>query len=269
MEFLTLMDNIVYGEVLTAEHGLSFLIKTGDQKILFDTGQTGAILHNANYLDEDLETVDMVVLSHGHYDHCGGLESFLKVNHTAKIYLKSKAVEAKFRRDYSDIGFHLQKPLSEYPNEFVFIDDNYEIASGILLVGQINKYTETFDSKDSFFVKEDQNYIMDPFEDELFLLISEQDKHYLFTGCSHKGILNIIKSASEIIENAPIELVAGGMHFNSKIVNILDQYIGQFELLNVRHFYANHCTGIEGYVKLKNSTKVDINYAFTGFRYEI
>ncbi|MBF4691839.1 MBL fold metallo-hydrolase [Fusibacter ferrireducens] len=268
MEFLTLMDNIVYGEVLTAEHGLSFLIKAGGKKILFDTGQTGAILHNASYLNEELETVDLVVLSHGHYDHCGGLESFLKVNHTAKIYLKSKAMEKKYRRDYSSVGFELQKPLSEYPNEFIFIEDNVEIAPGILLVGHINKYVETFDSMDSFFVKEDQNYIMDPFQDELFMIISEKDKHYLFTGCSHKGILNIIKSSLELLEDAPLEFVAGGMHFNGKIVNVLDQYIEQFERLNVKHFYVNHCTGIEGYMKFKNRLNTDVTYAFTGFRYE-
>lgn len=268
MEFLTLMDNIVYGEVLTAEHGLSFIIKAGNKKILFDTGQTGAIVHNAGYLDEDLETIDFVILSHGHYDHCGGLESFLAINHTAKVYLKSQAVMEKYSRDYREIGLKLKKPFADYPNEFIFIDQDYEIAPGIKLVANINEYAESFDSKSSFFIKNDRNYIMDPFQDELFLLLTENAKHYLFTGCSHKGILNIIKTASSLIHGESIEFVAGGMHFSSKIVNILDQYIEQFEALNVKHLYVNHCTGIEGYLKLKTTTQLDTTYAFTGFRYE-
>ena len=85
MELITLVDNLVYGEGLTGEHGSSFLIKTKGKTILFDTGQTNAFINNAAYLAEDLSEVDFVILSHGHYDHCGGLEAFLALNQTATI----------------------------------------------------------------------------------------------------------------------------------------------------------------------------------------
>lgn len=267
MEFTTLIDNIVYGEVLTAEHDLSFLVKAHNKTILFDTGQTGAILKNAEYLDEDLETVDYVVLSHGHYDHCGGLESFLSINSKAKVFMKSKAIEDKFRKDYKSIGFKLQKKISDYPNEFIFIDEDTEIAPGVWLMADICQYRDSFSSNESLFIKIDNHYVSDPFQDELFMLIEESGKNHLFTGCSHKGILNIIKTASEALSGAPIETVAGGMHINTGILNEIDGYLNQFDSLNVKNLFVNHCTGIEGYFKLRSNLSLNVHYAFTGFKY--
>lgn len=90
MKIITLIENTVYKKGLKAEHGLAFLVKTPTMHILFDTGQTGEFMANAQKMGEDLQAVDAVVLSHGHYDHAGGLQAFLDFNAHAKVYLKKR-----------------------------------------------------------------------------------------------------------------------------------------------------------------------------------
>lgn len=272
MELVTLIDNLVYGEGLIGEHGSSFLIKTRNKKILFDTGQTSAIITNAMYLAEDLTDVDFVILSHGHYDHCGGLEAFLEINKTATIYLKPKAFNEKISlRDNIEhfIGFKLKKPLSEYSNSFILLEEDTEIAEGIEIIANIHTYTHDLVDTARFFVKDDNNLVQDQFNDELFLFIKEGEQAFLFTGCSHKGILNILKTAYEKNAHKDIQYVFGGMHFNGELLRHLDQYLMQFKHFGIKSFYVNHCTGIDGYFRLKLKFPQKVNYAFTGFHVEL
>lgn len=272
MELVTLIDNVVYGEGLTGEHGSSFLIKIKGKKILFDTGQTSAFIKNAGYLAEDLTDVDMVVLSHGHYDHCGGLEAFLSINHTAKIYLKPKAFGIKLSiHDNIEhfIGFKLSKPISAYSNEFILIEEDVEIMDDIHLIANINTYTHDLVDTSKFFVKDTMNLVQDPFNDELFLLAKEGEKTFLFTGCSHKGILNILKTAFEKNGHKDIQYIFGGMHFSGYLLRHLDQYLMQFKHFGIEGLYVNHCTGIDGYFRLKIKFPQKVHYAFTGFHVEL
>ena len=272
MELVTLIDNVVYGEGLVGEHGSSFLIKTHGKKILFDTGQTNAFISNAGYLAEDLTDVDMVILSHGHYDHCGGLEGFLSINHTADIYLKPKAFGEKI--SITDevqhfVGFKLQKPIAEYANKFIFLENDTDILDGIRIITDIHTYTNDLVDTSKFFIKDTMNLVQDPFVDELFLMISEGKKNFLFTGCSHKGILNILKTAYEKNNHQNIQYVFGGMHFSGALLRHLDQYLMQFKHFGIDTLYVNHCTGIEGYFRLKIKYPQKVNYAFTGFHVEL
>jgi len=272
MEVLTLVDNVVYGEGLIGEHGSSFLIKVRDKKILFDTGQTSAFIANAGYLAEDLTDVDMVVLSHGHYDHCGGLEAFLEINKTAKIYFKPKAIFDKYSQREGAlhaVGFKLKNPMSAYPNTFVPIENDLEVFEGIHLIATIHTYTHDLVDTARFFVKDDMNFVQDPFDDELFLWIEEGKNRALFTGCSHKGILNILKTAYENNQHDPIHYVFGGMHFSGSLLSHLDQYLMQFDRFGIEKIYVNHCTGIDGYMRLKMKFPQSVTYAFTGFHVEI
>ena len=93
MKIWTLMENAAAREDLAAEHGLSLLIETGAHRILFDSGQSGAFADNAEKMGLNLGTVDLAVLSHGHYDHSGGLLRFLEYNDRAKIYVDQYAFD--------------------------------------------------------------------------------------------------------------------------------------------------------------------------------
>ncbi len=122
MRIMTLIENLVYKQGLLAEHGLSYYIETGHKKILFDTGQSGSFLVNAKMLGIDILDIDAVIISHGHYDHTGGLYSFLKVNHKAKVYIKKEAFNPKFHGTEKFIGI-VYDPL--------LLDARIEYVSGI------------------------------------------------------------------------------------------------------------------------------------------
>src|SRR5665648_658871 len=104
MKILTLIENLVYKQGLVAEHGLAIYLETENRKILFDTGQTGLFLQNAQKLGVDIEDIDTLILSHGHYDHTGGLYPFLEKNSKAKVYAKSSIFTPKYHGPNRFIG---------------------------------------------------------------------------------------------------------------------------------------------------------------------
>lgn len=282
MEIVTLIENLVYEKNLKGEHGLSFLIKTDDFKILFDTGQTGAVTDNAKLLGENLEDVDYIILSHGHYDHTGGLEKVLKINNKAKVIMKKESLQEKFSNSGNsmrEIGFKLKDKYKKYPNEFIILEEDYELGNGIKVITKINKYTDFENNESMLFTLEDGKYIADKFSDELFLTIEKDGKLNILTGCAHKGIINIIQSAIEKINIDNINLVLGGTHLsNVKVKDVkakeinnqkVEKTIEELKKMNINNIYTGHCTGIDGFIKLKNELKDKVSYSYTGSRIRI
>lgn len=282
MEIITLVENLVYNKDLKGEHGLSFLIKMKNCKILFDLGQTGLILENAKLLEENLDDIDFVILSHGHYDHTGGLEKFLEINHTAKIIMKKNILQQKYSSStvsIREIGFKLRDRYKNYPNEFLFLEEDYILNDNIKIITQIDEYTNFEKIKQNLFIKKGDDFIMDQFQDELFLTIIKDNKLNIITGCSHNGIINIIKTAIDNTKINDINLVLGGMHLtgiklNEKSLqdennNKIQKTIEELKKLKIEKIYTNHCTGIDGFIKLKNSMGDKISYSYTGINIKI
>lgn len=247
MEILTLVDNVVYGEGLLAEHGLSFLIKHNQKMILFGTGKSGALIHNAGTLGIELSDVDYVVISNI-YDHLEGLEAFLNHNHTAVIYMKENTL--------------MRKRFEGYSNQFVFLSRDTWIRPEIQLVTSIHQFG--LDAK-QYLKRVDER--PKP-SDELFMLVKLGKKQVIFTGCSPKGILNVIKTAYEKT-NQRIYAVCGGMHFTGEILHELDKHLTNLSQFGIKKIYTNHCTGIDGYIRIKNILNASVHYAFTGYHFEI
>ena len=130
MRIVTLIENTGCREDLVQEHGLSLYIETGAVKILFDAGQSGAFADNAQKLGVDLSRVDFMVLSHGHYDHGGGIRRFLEINKTAPVYLSRDAFAPCHNGSRSYIG--LDGSLAENPR-LVFVDGDLELFPGIMI----------------------------------------------------------------------------------------------------------------------------------------
>ncbi|MCK4818477.1 MBL fold metallo-hydrolase, partial [bacterium] len=103
MRITTLVENTVFKAGLKAEHGLSFWIEYGEKKLLFDTGQTDLVLQNAQTLGIDLAQADAIVLSHGHYDHTGGLKQVLNIAGNSSVYFHPAAIQAKYHLKDGDI----------------------------------------------------------------------------------------------------------------------------------------------------------------------
>src|SRR4030042_201329 len=135
MKIVTLIDNIVYKTGLIAEHGFSVYLETGDKKILFDTGQSGNFIKNASLLGIDITSVDYCIVSHGHYDHTGGLYEFCKVNSKAKILMKKEAMLQKYKSNTSYIGVPFSAFL--FNNRIEFIDKKFNLTEELIIIPEI------------------------------------------------------------------------------------------------------------------------------------
>lgn len=229
MKLWVLMENTA-GEGFAAEHGLSLYIEAAGRRILFDAGQSEAFAYNAEKLGIDLSRVDLAILSHGHYDHGGGLQHFLKRNSSAPIYLSRHAFDPHHNAQCKDIGLN---PALRRCDRLVFVDDELTLSSGLRLLS-CNR-TPRLHPTDPFGLTACGQ--PEDFRHELYLLIEEDDKHILLSGCSHKGILNIADWF------AP-DILVGGFHFNKIPAN--DSRLTEAADQLRRHptiYYTGHCTG--------------------------
>jgi len=252
MKITTLIENLVYRKGLLAEHGLSLYIETDTRKILFDTGQSDAFLQNAGKMGVEIERIDSVIISHGHYDHTGGLSSFLKINKNARVYMKKEALTEKYDNSKKYIGISCDPELLE--NRVEFITGITEIDKGVFIMPDI----PVINSDDTHFRNFNEEFL-----DELYLAITHNGELSIITGCSHRGITNIMKSATDNF-NMPINVVLGGFHTKD-----CTEY--QFERVTdyLRHNMPKsigvcHCTGIEKYFSLSKPFGSKVFYNCTG-----
>ena len=237
MKIVTLIENSAAADELAYEHGLSLYIETNNKKILVDAGQTDLFAKNAEILGIDLAGIDLAVLSHGHYDHSGGLKHFLQVNHHAPVYLSKYA----FDRHYHGSDRYIGIDVSLKQSDRLIFTDALTVIDESLSLHSCNQRTRTaaIDSA-GLTVLQGDRYIDDTFLHEQYLLIEENETRVLISGCSHKGILNIVSWFSP-------DVLVGGFHFMN-----LDPETEDKEKL--RHaaaalmkypttYYTGHCTG--------------------------
>ena len=215
MQIRVLAENTTSSEKLGSEHGLSLYIETGKHKILFDTGASGLFAENAEKMGVDLTKVDLAIISHGHYDHGGGLKTFLSINGKAKVYLHQKAFEKHYANRLGGTKAYVGLDEALLPNErFVFcgehvtVDEELELFSGI----KANRLVPSGNT--DLFMKIGETFIQDDFAHEQNLIIKENAKMLLIAGCAHNGIVNILG------------------HFNARKGCFPDYVIGGFHLYN-------------------------------------
>ena len=178
MKIYTLIENTSCVDGFAYEHGLSLYIETEKMRILFDSGQSGAFADNAVKLGIDLGKVDVMILSHGHYDHSGGIGRFLELNNTAPVYISSTAFGMHYNAEDRYIGVDEELKNS---SRFVFVDDYEEIGEGITLYGadKINAVTP-IDSA-GLKIKAPSGMIPDTFRHEQYLMIEENNHKVLIS----------------------------------------------------------------------------------------
>ena len=191
MKITTLIENTAISPNLTAEHGLSLFVETENVRFLFDAGQTGAFADNARKLGVDLKTADFAVLSHGHYDHGGGMARFLELNRRAKVYANENAFGAYHNGVQKYIG--LDPRLRESPR-LVLTGDEYTIAPGLTL-HTCNDRPLAFPIESAGLTEQVGDFLLpEEFRHEQSVLIEENGTRILLSGCAHKGVLNLLES---------------------------------------------------------------------------
>lgn len=241
MKISVLAENTRISDKIEAEHGLSLYIETGEHKILFDMGQSDLFHRNASQMDVELSDVNFAVLSHGHYDHGGGMKHFLQINNTAPVYINKNAFGDYYNAVFKYIGLDKELRKSE---RLISVEGEATITKGITLFSCNEKPRPN--DKGSFGLSElvNQEYIPDKFLHEQYLLIEEDGKKILISGCSHKGVLDIVSWFKP-------DVLIGGFHY-SKIEDEAELKQAA-EILNSYNtiYYTCHCTGIKQYEIMK------------------
>lgn len=247
MKITCLIENSAQREDVSKEHGLSLYIETNECNILMDTGASDGFISNAEILNTDIKKADAVVLSHGHYDHGGGLAAYIEMCSDKKIYLRKNALEPHY---------HISKDRFDY----IGLDECLNNAKGLCFTSSFEKITKNAsvfsDVKGKrypargnkyMFVKRGGRYIQDDFSHEQSLAVNSGKTKVLISGCAHSGVLNILDRYFELFGCMP-DAVISGFHLMQK-----DGYTKE-DLMNIKNisgelkktgivFYTGHCTG--------------------------
>jgi len=265
----TLSENTSVSDDFGCEHGLSLYIETEKHKILFDTGASGLFAKNAERMGVELQNVDIAVISHDHYDHGGGLATFMALNSTADIYISREAFSERFAVDpagekkYIGLNGHLL-PSSRFIETcgHTVIDGELELFSGV----HGEKLNPT-GNRDLLMVRSGQ-LVPDDFAHEQNLVIKENGHVVLIAGCAHNGIINIIEHMMTSGYGMPSHVV-GGFHLYNKSADRdeepgLVRRIGTHLNNTQAKYYTCHCTGIGSYNVLKEVMGDGIGYLSAG-----
>lgn len=275
MTVTVLTENRACGLVNCA-HGLSLHMETGSRSILFDFGPDGdLLLGNAETLGIDLARVDLAFLSHGHDDHSGGLEAFLRVNDHAPVYLHRLAFAPHYSQRQEGLKRISPDPalLERYASRLHLTHGVCFPGEGMTLFSDPEESDLSPGSNSTLYEQTGDTLIPDRFLHEQDLLIREGEKLYLFGGCAHRGIVNILRRGKELAGKTP-DAVFSGFHltnpglkrdepedFVRRVGAVLDRFPSRY--------FTGHCTGDGPYRILKEVLGDRLEYLGCGLRFTL
>ena len=255
---------------LINEHGLSLYIEVDGLNILFDTGQTGDFIKNAKILKKDLNSLDYMIISHGHYDHSGGLKKLVNLlNEYPKLVVGAEFFNPKYKMIDEQTYKYNGNPFDEK-----FILDHSiplkKVEEGIFYITDTIMLFHHFLRKNDFEKRNEKFYIMennlsthDDFDDEIVLGITTGKGLVVIVGCSHVGIVNILSSITEKT-GMPIYAVIGGTHLVEADEMRIQKTLDAFRAMNIKFIAVSHCTGEEGIKRIQQEFSDEFIYNNTG-----
>ncbi|MCK9174704.1 MAG: MBL fold metallo-hydrolase [Desulforhopalus sp.] len=266
MELKVLVDNnTIIDRYYSGEPAVSYLIRDGETKILFDTGYSDIFIKNALQMNESLRDISYVVLSHGHNDHTGGLVPL------AKFYSEAKAENIN----------HLEPTLIAHPDTFLYKEYNGNDIGSMLDSNKIEKYFNTRLERDPLWITdnivflgeiergndfentepigqcEELNLMVDDYvKDDSAIVYKSNQGLVVITGCSHAGICNIIEYAKKVCGDNRIADVIGGFHLLEPRKAQIEGTLNYFKTQRIKNIHPCHCTHLKYKIQLSRVTNV-------------
>jgi len=267
-----LVDNHA-GDGLSAEHGLSLWIEKDSHRILFDTGQGGALAPNAEKLGIDLSMTDSLVLSHGHYDHTGGVSRLIRIAPGTQVYCHPAAVVSRYgvrAGEAKPLGMQREalSALDHSPSQRIhWVLEGRDIAPAVGLTGKIPRETEYEDSGGAFFLDPELSR-HDPIIDDLALWINTPEGMIICVGCCHAGLVNTLTWAVQLCGASLIRAVIGGFHLMNADDSRLKSTIASLQAFSPQLIVPCHCTGNRAIEALQDVFGARVTAGFSGRIFE-
>lgn len=267
MKVTSIIENTSQKE-LPVEHGLSLYIEKDDgQTVLFDMGQSALFARNAETLGLSIADVDKAIISHGHYDHGGGLKTFLDENQKAKVYIHRDAFLPHFSLRETGLRYIGLDDSLKKDERLVLCDDQKRIDKSMLLFANVQG--DCCKPTGNRLLFGPTSSVHDTFGHEQSLIIEEAGKVALFAGCAHGGIVNILRKAQELTGKVPTHVFAG-MHLVKSGLSEVEEnafikaLAEELKRYKDTRFFTMHCTGEMQFAKLKSMMGSQIEYLSCG-----
>lgn len=259
MKITILCENLVGRLVGSGEHGFSAFIETEEGNFLFDTGSGHSVVANSLVLNKDLRNIKKIFLSHGHYDHSGGLPEVLKLRGKVDVHvhphifldriavLKENGEEKK-----RFVGIPYKKRYLEVLGaNFVFNTDFVEVENRIFLTGEVPKITPFEKPDPRLFSETDGKTAPDIFLDDQSLVLDTEKGLVLVLGCAHSGMINIIDHVIRKTGEEKFKAILGGTHLDFLTPEQLEESIKALKQMEIEKIGVSHCTGMRAAFRLQ------------------
>lgn len=249
VSYTILVDNEAHAPGQQTEHGLSIWIEVNDIRILFDTGQSGAFLQNAQMAGIDISTASHLVLSHGHYDHTGGLMKIQNVLHSdISIYAHPEIFTTRYSR-HSDQTLHeigLPESAKMFLNKrkayFHPVTKPTEIAPDVWVTGEVPRRSLYEDTGGDFWFDKECTQV-DNVTDDISLWVERDEGLWIFLGCAHSGVVNIVQYIQLVSGRTDIYAIIGGTHLRNASTERLSKTVAFLRQLSPAVLLPCHCSG--------------------------
>lgn len=268
-----LCENTVTAPGLLGEHGFAAYIETPDGNILFDTGQGFSLVQNALRLQKELRQVAQVVLSHGHFDHTGGLLAFLGLHGPCDIVAHPDVLGERFRwmlvgkeEKPMSIGIPWREAyLTTRGARFQWQKEFTQIARNVFVTGEVPRTTDFETGDPKFVIRRNGEWVPDPFLDDYSLVLKTPDGLVILLGCAHAGLINILNYAIARTGEQRIHAILGGTHLGFSPQPQLERTLEALRKYDLKLVATSHCTGQAPIARLAAEFGKAFGFGHVGF----
>ena len=258
LQITVVVENTAQGIGLLAEHGLAYWLEWDGRHILFDAGQGGVLKTNLHRMQLRADRIDTIVLSHGHFDHTGGLGDALERDQPVRVVLHPDALDKKYAKNQDgtsrEIGIPLlaRKALRKPTIELHTSEGPTLIADGLLTTGRVPMVNDFERPSERFFLDEKCS-TPDQLPDDQSIFFEADEGTVVLLGCAHSGVINTLHHVSQLTNGRPIQAVIGGMHLVDASRERIYQTIEGLRQWDLKLLAPAHCTGMPATVAMWNA----------------